>query len=182
MAPNFVVEGTHRLALQVQVKIHIKLAIATGIAPDRCRRRFRTTAGITKQLHHMRLIEPDQPVEASRLRWWCNLRRGLGWALFRQRRSLSRGPRWQVGQDRRMCRGLARRWRWQRRFRLRLTRCNRRCRPRRWFEIAGGNQQAQNEGDRKRRIWSSNHVHGLRHLTLPDGLSPSVSWPQLWSI
>jgi hypothetical protein len=100
MAPDFVVEGTHRLALQIQVEIHVKFAIAPGIAPDRCRRRFRPTAGVAEKVGHMRLIEPDQPVEASRLRCRCRIGCRLDRALLGNRRPLADGPWRQIREHR----------------------------------------------------------------------------------
>src|SRR5229473_1062654 len=38
MAPDFVVEGAHRLTLQVEIEIHVEFASLAEIAPD-CRRR-----------------------------------------------------------------------------------------------------------------------------------------------
>lgn len=165
MAPYFVVEGTHRLALQVQVEIDVELAITPGIAPNRRRRRFCPTAGVAEKTDHMRLIEPDQPVEAPHLSGRCRVWQWLNRSLLRQSAALSR-CRWrEIGDDGRALRRLARRRRGQRYRRFRLTRCNGWGR-RRHPNIARREREAHGDGDCQRRMWWSNHVHGLCHLTL----------------
>src|SRR5215469_7794087 len=108
MAPDFVVEGTHLLALQVQVEVDVELAITPGIAPDRRRWRLRAAARVTQKVHHMRLVKPDQPVETACLRRWRRRRLGyrLERTLFRTRHALAGSSRRQIRQHRRAGRRL----------------------------------------------------------------------------
>src|SRR5258708_8461338 len=65
MAPDFVVEGAHRLTLQVEIEIHVEFASLAEIAPDRRRRRFGALPRLAQQRRQARLIEPDPPGEAA---------------------------------------------------------------------------------------------------------------------
>src|SRR5690348_17965514 len=71
MAPDFIVEGPHRLALQVQVEIDVELALLANIPPNEGGCRLRLLPVLAHQRDEMRLVEPDDPLEApSRRAAW----------------------------------------------------------------------------------------------------------------
>jgi hypothetical protein len=66
MAPDFVVEGSHRLALDFEIEIDVEFTGLAYIAPDCGRRRLRPLARLTQHSREVGWIEPDQPIEPGR--------------------------------------------------------------------------------------------------------------------
>src|SRR6185437_1006292 len=66
MAPDFIVEGTHGLTLQVQIEVNVNFAVVIAVAPDRRRRRLGAAARLAQQFRYRRLIETDQLIRTAR--------------------------------------------------------------------------------------------------------------------